>query len=57
MDRIAFAMPWADALRDSEQQLRLITDALPVLVSYVDTGERLRFCNKTYEDWFGRSRD
>lgn len=50
-------MSYKDALRNSEQQLRLITDALPALVSYVDTDQLLRFCNKTYEDWFGHSRD
>ena len=45
------------ALRDSEQRLRLVTDALPVLVSYVDAEGRYRFVNKGYEDWFGRSRE
>ncbi|WP_017303589.1 PAS domain S-box protein [Spirulina subsalsa] len=45
------------ALRRSEMQLRLITDALPVLISYVDAEERYRFHNKTYGDWFGLSRD
>jgi PAS domain S-box-containing protein len=46
-----------DALRRNEEQLRLITDALPVLISYIDTGERYRFCNKTYEEWFGIPRE
>lgn len=50
-------MQSANILRDSEQQLRLITDALPALVSYVDAEQRLRFCNKTYEDWFGHTRN
>ncbi|MCW6037154.1 PAS domain S-box protein [Spirulina subsalsa FACHB-351] len=45
------------ALRRSEMQLRLITDALPVLISYVDAEQRYRFHNKTYGDWFGLSRD
>lgn len=40
------------ALRRSEEQLRLITDALPVLICYVDKEQRYRFNNKTYEDWF-----
>ncbi|MGF1480748.1 MAG: PAS domain S-box protein [Cyanophyceae cyanobacterium] len=44
------------ALRRSETQLRLITDALPVLISYVDAQQRYRFVNQTYEEWFGRSR-
>lgn len=41
------------ALRRSEMQLRLITDALPVLISYVDNQERYRFNNRTYTDWYG----
>jgi two-component system sensor kinase FixL len=45
------------ALRESEHQLRTITDALPVLVSYVDSSMRYRFNNKAYEDFLGRPRD
>lgn len=45
-----------EALRRSEEQLRLITNALPVLISYVDKQQRFRFNNQAYEDWFGRSR-
>ncbi len=45
------------ALRQSEEQLRLITDSLPTLIAYVDSGERYRFNNKAYEDWFQHSRD
>ena len=44
------------ALRRREQELRLITDALPALVSYVDTNQRHQFVNHTYEVWFSRSR-
>jgi PAS domain S-box-containing protein len=44
-------------LRDREQELRLITDALPVCISYVDANRCYRFVNHTYEDWFSRSRD
>ncbi|MBG1243248.1 AAA family ATPase [Nostoc sp. NZL] len=43
-------------LREREQQLRLITDALPVCIIYVDAQQRYRFVNRTYEDWFHRSR-
>jgi PAS domain S-box-containing protein len=43
-----------EALRRSEEQIRLVTDALPVLISYVDSDGRYRFNNKRYEDWFGR---
>jgi PAS domain S-box-containing protein len=42
-----------EALRQREEQLRLITNALPVLISYVDAQQRYRFNNKRYEDWHG----
>ncbi|AHM60247.1 PAS domain-containing protein [Flammeovirgaceae bacterium 311] len=45
------------ALAASEQQLRTITDALPGMVTYIDREERFRFINKTYEAWFGVSRN
>ncbi len=44
-------------LRLQEQELRLITDALPVLISYVDANRCFQFINRTYEVWFNRSRD
>jgi PAS domain S-box-containing protein len=40
------------ALRDSEQQVRLLTDALPVLIAYVDADLRYRFNNRAYREWF-----
>ena len=40
-------------LKQSEEQLRSIADALPVLISYKDSDERYRFANKSYRDWFG----
>src|SRR5205085_2024116 len=43
--------------RWDEVQLQLVTDALPVLVSYVDQDLRFRFNNRAYEDWFGCRRD
>jgi PAS domain S-box-containing protein len=43
------------ALRQSEEQLRLITNALPVLIAYVDDQQRYRFNNQAYEDWLGQS--
>lgn len=46
-----------DRVRESEHELQILTDALPVLISYIDSQERYRFVNKAYEDWFGRSRD
>ncbi len=44
-------------LAASTAQLQLITDSLPVLISYVDGQGRYQFNNKTYEDWFGLPRD
>lgn len=41
------------ALHQQEEELRLITNALPVQISYVDMQQRYRFNNKGYEDWFG----
>jgi PAS domain S-box-containing protein len=45
------------AMRERERELRLIADALPALVSYLDIHQRYRFVNRTYEVWFRRSRD
>ncbi|OGX91016.1 hypothetical protein BEN49_21415 [Hymenobacter coccineus] len=39
---------------DHAQQLRLLTDALPVLVACVDQQERYVFANQAYERWYGR---
>ncbi len=44
------------SLQRSEEQLRLITDSLPVLISYVDRQQRYLYNNRTYETWFGKSR-
>jgi PAS domain S-box-containing protein len=40
-------------LRQREEQLRLITNALPVQISYIDAEQRYRFNNRKYEEWFG----
>jgi two-component system, OmpR family, sensor histidine kinase VicK len=40
------------ALRRSEQQLRLVTNALPALVAYIDIYHRYRFNNYAYESWY-----
>jgi len=37
----------------SERQLRTVADNLPVLIAYIDSGQRYRFCNATFEQWFG----
>ena len=39
---------------ESEDKLRAIADALPVLISYVDKDRIYRFANKAYETWFER---
>jgi PAS domain S-box-containing protein len=47
-------------LDERERELALLTDALPVLVSYMDVrdGElRYRFVNKLYEEWFPHRRE
>jgi diguanylate cyclase (GGDEF)-like protein/PAS domain S-box-containing protein len=44
-------------LSSSEERLRTITNSLPALIAYVDTEQRYRFCNKTYQAWFGRDID
>ena len=42
-----------EALRESEAQLRLMTDALPVLIAYVDYSERYVMINRTGAKWYG----
>ena len=42
------------ALRESEEQLRTITDNLPVFIAYTDRDERLKFANKTVGQWYAR---
>ncbi|BAU47641.1 histidine kinase [Sulfurifustis variabilis] len=54
-EEVALHQQALSELRDSEAQLRLLTDHLPAAISYVDAGERYRFNNSTYEDWFGRT--
>ncbi len=67
-DRIGIAISFAELLENLEylvsqrteklsqanQQLRIITDNIPALISYVDSNLRYRFNNKTYQDWFNR---
>ncbi|HYQ17911.1 MAG TPA: PAS domain-containing protein, partial [Polyangiaceae bacterium] len=45
----------AEAVRSSETELRLVTDAVPVLISFVTPDERYGMVNKAYERWFGVS--
>jgi len=52
---ITVRMQAETALRQSEEQLRLITNALPVLISYVDDQQQYRFNNQAYQDWLGQA--
>jgi PAS domain S-box-containing protein len=47
----------AERIRSSEAQLRLVTDSIPALVSYIDREEKYRFINQKYSEWFGLDRD
>ncbi|HRX84688.1 MAG TPA: PAS domain S-box protein, partial [Phycisphaerae bacterium] len=38
------------ALRSSQQQLRLVTDALPALVAYITADERYQYVNRAYTE-------
>ncbi len=40
------------ALRESEQQLRLVIDSLPVLITYVNANEQYVLANKTGAEWY-----
>lgn len=41
----------------SERRLRTIADNLPVLISYIDADQRLRFLNATFRSWMGMEPD
>ncbi|KIR18259.1 Blue-light-activated protein [Pseudomonas fluorescens] len=41
------------ALRQSQTELQLIINAMPILISYVDREERFRLNNSAYLDWYG----
>ncbi len=41
------------ALRESERNIRIYTDNVPVLIAYVDRDLRLQFVNKAYEEALG----
>ncbi|NTX04566.1 PAS domain S-box protein [Myxococcus sp. CA040A] len=44
-------------IRASEAELRVLLDAIPVLVSYVAPDETYGRVNKAYEEWFGIEQD
>ncbi|MDO8449098.1 MAG: PAS-domain containing protein [Rhodoferax sp.] len=45
------------ALRRSEENLRLITDTVPALIGYFDHQEIYSYVNKGYADWFGCAKE
>lgn len=38
---------------DFSDQTRMLADALPAFVSFIDRNERYQFTNRAYEEWFG----
>lgn len=42
-----------ELLRVSESKLRLVSDAMPSMLIYIDTEWRLRFHNRAYREWLG----
>ncbi len=45
--------PLLSDLSLNNEQLLNIINTLPICISYVDSEEKYRFANHTYEDWFG----
>ncbi len=45
-----------EKLRRNENEIRVITENVPALISYVDADGIYRYVNKMYEDWFGIAR-
>ena len=54
-DALARSDETAHALAESERFTRAVTDNLPGMVGYWDSGLKCKFANKHYLDWFGRS--
>ncbi len=46
-----------EAPKTREEYLRMITDNIPALISYVGADQRYRFANRKYEKGFGLTRD
>ncbi len=42
-----------EALRESSQWMRTITDSIPVLIAYLGDDMRCRFTNRRADEWFG----
>ncbi|MBF2094056.1 MAG: PAS domain S-box protein [Synechococcales cyanobacterium K44_A2020_017] len=43
------------ALRQNQDQLHVLIDALPVCISYIDRHQRYRYVNANYQVWFGQT--
>lgn len=43
----------AEKFKAKAETMQLTMNAMPVLISYIGSDQRYRFCNKTYEEWFG----
>lgn len=52
-DQLAQLAEGRAALAQSEAELRRVTDALPVLIAFIDKNLVYRFANRSYEDWIG----
>jgi len=48
--------PLKSTLKQDDRLLKLVTDAMPSLISYIDSEEKCRFANGAYERWFGLDR-
>ncbi len=43
-----------EILRQSEARIRLVADAIPGLLAYIDAEQRFQFANRRHGEWFGR---
>ena len=43
---------YLDQLAESEAKLRLVTDSLPIFITYVDKNLRLQYVNETGKEWY-----
>ncbi|MBS1238431.1 MAG: Solute:Sodium Symporter [Deltaproteobacteria bacterium] len=46
-----------EASTEGLSQIHLVTDSLPVLIAYIDKDLQYRYVNKTFEDWFGITKE
>jgi PAS domain S-box-containing protein len=47
----------AAALADTQEQIELIVDTLPVLLAYIDAEQHYLYANRLYADWHGLARE